>query len=383
MKILIISNYYPPYYIGGYELACLKTALFLKQHGHEVSILTGTYKHESKKIEPIYRKLKYINYDNSSFINKHTVETYNYKVTKEFIQTTSPDLVYLWSLRCVSIAPAMAVQDLHVKKVFEIGDFWMKGYYHNNFLSKLKRSIKNILPFTIGSKVDFSPVICVSKWMAKEMKNKYLAKNIHVIPNGVNIFEKSTKELDKTIKYMFCGRIDYSKGLDLAIKALGNLKDKGITNFEFHIYGEGNREYIKKCQNIINALNLKKEITFCGKKDDINKYYKQYDILLMPTRMREPFGLVLIEAMAEGVVVIAPNAYGPAEIISHNLDGLLFEEENIDDLTLNIIKVHTNKYLYFKLRDAAFNKVFQDFNLFHVKKEVEKVLLDVVKRDIS
>ena len=383
MKILVISNYYPPHYIGGYELSCFSTVEYLKKQGHEVYVLTGNYKNESIEFENVYRKLKYINYENSSFINKHQIEVYNYKTTKSILQKLNPDLVYIWSLRLVSLSPAIAVNNLNVKKVYEIGDFWMKGYLSNSFLSKVKRSIKNLLPFTINQDLDISPAICISNWVAQEMQDKYSSKEVYMVPNGVNIYEKKRKKLGDKIKYMFCGRIDYTKGLDIAIKALGNLKDKGISNFELHIYGEGNDMYIKKCKNIINILNLQEEVKFCGKKDDIQDYYSQYDVLLMPTRMREPFGLVIIEAMAAGVVVIATNAYGPAEIIDNNKDGLLFQSEDVDHLTIKILKVHNNIILYNSIRNAGFEKVFDRFNLLSVKKEVEHILVTTANKEIS
>jgi len=382
MKILVISNYYPPYYIGGYELACFDTVEYLKACGHEVYVLTGNYINESSEFEKTYRKLKYINYKSPSFWDKYQVEIYNYGLTKKMIKKVSPDIVYLWSLRLVSLSPAMAVENLNIKKIFEIGDFWMKGYFSNTFFSRIKRSLKNILPFTIGSNVELSPTICVSNWVAKEMKNEYDTKQTYIIPNGTKIYNTSRKKLNKKIKYMFCGRADYTKGIDIALKALGNLKDKGISNFEFNIYGDGDKNYLNKCKNIVNALNLKEEVNFYGKKNNIKKYYKENDILLMPTRMKEPFGLVIIEAMASGVVVIATNAYGPAEIIHNEKDGLLFKTNDIDDLTKSILKIHNNTHLYYKLRDEAFNKVFNNFNLLSVKKKVEQVLVHTAKRTI-
>jgi len=381
MKILVISNYYPPYYIGGYELACYDTVQYLKKCGHDVYVLTGNYKNESIEFQTIYRKLKYINYQKPSVFDKHRVEVYNYDLTQKIIKGIKPDLVYFWSLRLVSLSPALAVQKLNIKKVFEIGDLWMKGYYHTSIFSKLKRGIKNFLPFMVGSLIDFSPAICVSKWIEKEMKNKYFAKETYVIPNGVKICEKNKKLLNKKIRYIFCGRIDYTKGLDLALKALSNLKDRGFDNFVFHIYGEGRDSYIDKCKKITKALNLTKEVKFCGKKDDMKKYYKHYDVLLMPTRMREPFGLVIIEAMQAGVVVIATNAYGPAEIIQDEKDGLLFKSEDVNDLTNTIQKLQKNTVLYNNLRDAAFLKVFEKFNLLNVKQEVENILINTAKKD--
>ena len=114
MKILVISNYYPPYYIGGYEVACFDTVQYLKNCGHEVYVLTGNYKNESIEFEEIYRKLKYINYEKPSYFDKHMVDVYNYELTQELIKKITPDLVYFWSLRLISLSPALAVQKLQI-----------------------------------------------------------------------------------------------------------------------------------------------------------------------------------------------------------------------------------------------------------------------------
>jgi len=383
MKILVISNYYPPHFIGGYEVACFNTVNFLKNCGHEVVVLTGNFMKESINFEPIYRKLKYINYEKPSFWDKHKIEKYNYTLTKELIQSLKPDLVYLWSLRMISLSPAVAVQDLHIKRIFEIGDFWMKGYCSNSFLSKIKRKIKDILPFTISQEVNYSPAICVSKWVEKRMQELYHSKQTYVIPNGTRIVHKKEKHLSKTIKYLFCGRLDYSKGLDIALRAFSSLKDQGVKNFTFDILGEGEKQYVHTCKNMVNVLNLTKEVKFLGKKNSLESTYEAYDILLMPTRMEEPFGLVIIEAMAAGVVVIASKGFGPSEIITHHKNGLLYEREDRNDLKNNILKIHNNTYFYKLLRQNAFTHVCEKFNLHSVKKEVEAILLNTLKKSVS
>jgi glycosyltransferase involved in cell wall biosynthesis len=318
MKILILSNYYPPYYIGGYELACFDTVEYLKNAGHDVYVLTGDYKDCSQNFQRVYRKLRYIDYSNPSFLDKFKVEEFNYQTTKDVISKINPDLVYVWSLRLVSMSPLWAVEQSNVKKVFEIGDFWMKGFLSNSFFSKIKRRIKQVIPFFKSVEVQINPIISVSSWMKKEMKDLYGSKQIFQIPNGTKITKDKIEKNTAMMRYMFCGRIDYSKGLDLAIKALSNIKDKKVLDFQFHIYGEGDETYINRCKKMITLLKLEDEVIFHGKSENLEKEYKKNHVLLMPTRMREPFGLVLIEAMNYGVVCLATNDYGPSEIIDDN-----------------------------------------------------------------
>jgi len=379
MKILVISNYYPPYYLGGYELACFDTVKFLKQKGHDVTVLTGNYM--SNQCESnIYRQLNYIDYESPSYKNKHDVEEFNYSVTEDIIQMTQPDIIYIWSLRLISLSPLWAIEKTKIKKIFEIGDFWMKGFLNNSFLPKLKRGIKNILPLGNAQEVNISPAICISNWMVDIMKNQYGSQKIHVVPNGTNISEQKCKEKDDSVmKYMFCGRIDYSKGLDMAIKSLSYLKDNNCEDFEFHIYGDGDKTYLKRCLKMIDILNLQDQVFYHGKHDNLEEAYKQNHVLLMPTRMKEPFGLVLIEAMNHGVVPIAPNDYGPKEIIDDCKDGILFKQYDQKSLDEKLKLIHNNWNWMKDLRLSGFEKVEKNYNLNIVKSKIEQLLIEEVK----
>lgn len=378
MKILVVSNYYPPYYFGGYELSCFDTVEFLKKAGHEVTVLTGDYKKTSKNFEDVYRKLKYIDYEKPSVFNKAFVEKFNYEVTYETIEKVKPDLVYFWSLRLISLSPIWVVDKLQIKKVFEIGDFWMKGFLSGTFFSRLKRAVKNIFPFSISKDVTIDPVICVSKWMENPMKRLYGTKQSFVIPNGVKIQKPSIKSRD-IMQFLFTGRIDYSKGLDLAIKALSTLKQHRLDVFEFHIYGDGDKEYLQKCKKLVQLLDLQKNVFFHGKCDNLEKAYEKSHVLLMPTRMQEAFGLVIIEAMTHKTLVIAPNAYGPREIIDDGKTGLLVKQNNLEELTNKLFQVYKNWQLIDEIGNSAYKKVKKDFDFEVVKAKVEKTLQLIVK----
>lgn len=373
MKILVISNYYPPYYMGGYELSCFDTVQFLKKAGHEVTVLTGDYKKASKNFESIYRKLKYIDYKKPSVFNKIEVENFNYEITKETIKEVNPDIVYFWSLRLISLSPIWIVDKLKIKKVFEIGDFWMKGFLSKTVFSKVKRGIKNILPFFYSKDVQIDPVICVSKWMEEEMKTLYGTKRSFIIPNGTKI-EKSIKKSKDIMQFLFTGRIDASKGLDLAIKAMASLKDRKLDLFEFHIYGSGDKPYLEKCKRITKLLDLEKHIFFHPQQKSLTNAYAKAHVLLMPTRMREPFGLVIIEAMANNVVVVASNAYGPKEIIEDNKTGVLFEQNSLEDLNKKIDFLYKNWDLMELINANAYKKVKNSFDVEVVKEKVLKTL---------
>ena len=82
-------------------------------------------------------------------------------------------------------------------------------------------------------------------------------------------------------------------------------------------------------------------------------YFKSADIFCSPSVGQESFGIVLLEAMASGVAVVASNIAGYASVISDNENGLLFDVENSDSLYKVLTELLTNKELKDRLTKSA------------------------------
>jgi glycosyltransferase involved in cell wall biosynthesis len=367
MRILTITNYYPPHFIGGYEIACKETMDFLKEQGHNILVISSNYQKSHKREEQIQRNMRITNYNTSSKIHKKLDEHHNYTVLKEAIQSFKPDLVYYWSLRGIGLKALKASDEENIPKVFEIGDFWMQGYMQKG--SKLKESIRKTLPFLTKKKIDFSPAICVSKWIEEEMRTRYKTKQTYVIPNATHI-PLAIKKNNQKIKFIFVGRMEEEKGIEIAIESLNQFTKKyPEQDFTFNVYGGGDAQYVQKCKGLAEPLGSK--ISFKGQVKNRKEMYKNASILLMPTQMREPFGLVIIEAMAYRCAVIATNAYGPAEIVDHRENGLLFNIHKPNDLLKKIEELYFNHLLLDSLQENAYQYVLKNYSIQKVKHKVE------------
>ncbi len=383
MRILVITNYYPPYYKGGYELACRDCCEFLASRGHQIFILSGHYGLDFPQKAAVYeemkavRSLKYIDYTVSSYLGKCRVERHNYYVTERAIWSVKPDIVYIWNMQAVSLAPVLAAAKSGVKRIFEIGDLWPGIYIDDYMTTKVKAFIKSVLPCVVGGRADVSPVIAVSKWIGVEMAQKYGSKRVYVVPNGIKEpLNIKTERNHNVTKYIFTGRIDPQKGIETAIDAFAKLvRNNAITNFQFDIYGSGDDIYMEHCMQLVDKYGLESCIKFQGRVDDVINLYADYDIMIMPTTMREPFGMVTVEAMAAGLAVIATNKYGPAEIIADGVDGLLFAPGNSSQLAEKIALLHNDSNLYRRLAAAARKKYLDNYQLEFIKNKIEKILI--------
>ena len=135
-----------------------------------------------------------------------------------------------------------------------------------------------------------------------------------VIPNWVNVktlcYQRSFHD---PVHLGMLGQIAPHKGHDDAVEALRILGD----GYRLFIGGEGQESYVDSLNQRGRGLPLE----FFGFVDR-EQFFASIDILLVPS-WEEPFGLVILEAMACGVPVIATAAGGPLEIIRPDVDGLL------------------------------------------------------------
>jgi glycosyltransferase involved in cell wall biosynthesis len=115
-------------------------------------------------------------------------------------------------------------------------------------------------------------------------------------------------------------------GLHFDAAMLDVLKAKGI-EFEIKILGDGPKYSLLE-KEIID-LDLSNQVHLLGNVNDVAYYLKKANIFLH-TALYEPFGLVLLEAMASGLPVISLDGKGNRDIVVNDKNGYLLQENNLD-----------------------------------------------------
>lgn len=123
------------------------------------------------------------------------------------------------------------------------------------------------------------------------------------------------------------GRLHRNKGIDLMLRALAQLRARGVAA-RLTVAGEGPEQ--PALQSLATDLGLGDVVALTGWVDPA-AYLPTLDLFVLPSRV-EPFGLVVAEAMAAGVPVIASKIDGPEEILSGGAFGRLVAPEDVDDL---------------------------------------------------
>ena len=187
-------------------------------------------------------------------------------------------------------------------------------------------------------------------------------ENIHLLYYGVPAASEEKKVCEQYIpdsgmdKNLFrlaiFGRIEKGKGQHLVVEAVKNLKLKG-QKIQLAIIGHVMDEiYFEQLKVEIEKSNLNDNIFYLGFHNNPTTIMKCFDAVVLATKC-ETFGLVLPEAMRAGVTVIGSNCGGVPEIIEHEKTGLLFESENVDDLTDQISKIESDRFFCKKLAKAG------------------------------
>jgi glycosyltransferase involved in cell wall biosynthesis len=201
--------------------------------------------------------------------------------------------------------------------------------YFNRINEKYSRYVKEIIEKA-------SKIIVVSEFQKQTVLNEYPnANNITKIYNGIDgsRFNNLSSGVQKS-RFIFIGNLIDVKGLDILIKAICELPE---IKLELDVYGQGQNNNLYK--KMIEECNLSDKIRFKGtiENEQLPNVLQNYTGLILPSRY-ETFGIVLIEAMASGLFIIASDVGAIPEIVTCEEYGLLFKSGSAESLKSAIIK---------------------------------------------
>jgi len=126
----------------------------------------------------------------------------------------------------------------------------------------------------------------------------------------------------------------------------------------FLIVGSGSEK--QTLRNYLNTQNSH-DIFFLGYRNDIPLLLRQADVFLLTSRF-EPFGIVVLEAMAAGCPVVATRSGGPQTILTDEVDGLLGEIGDVYGLSARVLRLLNDEKLGQTLASNARRKVVHYYN---------------------
>ncbi|MCC9609356.1 glycosyltransferase [Blastopirellula sp. JC732] len=152
------------------------------------------------------------------------------------------------------------------------------------------------------------------------------------------------------------------KGIEVLLHALANLRGQG---HDVRLRAVGpfeTPEYQREIETLVAKLNLQHAIDWVGFTQDVNRELFQMDLFVLPSLFGEGLPMVVLEAMAAGVPVIASDVEGACEAIQPGFDGLLAIPADVDDLTMKISSVVSGEVDWLSLRQTALLRQRESFS---------------------
>jgi glycosyltransferase involved in cell wall biosynthesis len=150
--------------------------------------------------------------------------------------------------------------------------------------------------------------------------------NTRVIYDGVMNADNVQFELVKEKYFLFVGRLEEAKGIKNLIVAFVEFCKFNL-EFELLIAGDGELNYKKELQQIIDDAKIASRVQFLGFRFDVSNLMAKATALVVPSR-HEGFGFITVEAMFNGCLVIGNDSAGTKEILEKENLGILYSGHN-------------------------------------------------------
>lgn len=350
---------------GLVRVISLKTNYLSNNFGHEIHILTQNENHSL-----FYKFEKKIGLHNMVLKGKNLQLLLNYRTElKKNISSINPDLIIVCDGLKGFFIPWFFT--LKIPILFEVHGsiFNRENEIKNNFFNKIKLNLEIVFKKIASRK--FTNIILLSDESAKEWN----LKNSKIIPNPIWFNDVVTSNLDAK-KAIAVARHSYEKGID---RLLLIWQKVALVHPEWtlDIYGEseGNLSYQKMAQ----GLNIESKVNFHEPVANIVEKYQNATLCLMTSRF-EGFGMVLLEAMTCGLPCVAFDCpCGPRSLIFHNENGLLIENDNINEFSESVIQLINDKEKIKCLGKKAVLSV-QKYNLEDIMEQWNTLFIEITNK---
>ena len=409
MRILIVSNYYPPHFIGGYELGCHEVVQSLRARGHEVAVLTSTYKLDGPQDDgQVFRWLSLTGptQDAHSYTEHGRkllkVEAVNQGAFRRLCRRFRPDIVYFWSMVGLSLSLAFLAERWRMPSCFYVSDHWFAEWRtdlwcaltrwrpdkpHSRLLwAAMRRGMRArglLLPPPQGfarPRVQFC---------SQHLKDGALAagqpvEDARVIHWGTNVPIAPLHPVPAPPRrLLYVGQIMAHKGVHTAIEAVRRLVEAGYTDITLTLAGgSSDSDYADRVRRQVADAGLERRCRFTGglPRPDLLALYRDHDLLIFPSAWEEPFAITPLEAMASGLAVVGTTTGGSKEIFEDGVNALTFPKEDAVACAAQIRRLLEDQSLFDRIRRSGQQTIADTYRFEIMVDQIEAALREAVCR---
>ena len=425
MKILVLTQLYPPHHAGTYDVRCQSVTELLRLRGHSVLVLTSNHGlNTEQRDDEIHRRLllngAYGHPLVAGLRELQKLEEHNHRAFSEAIAEFQPDLVYVWSLRGLSKSLIFALRRSRLPAVYDIADRWladevrqdpwlrwwnapgtnltrsslelagqrnrldavaptrmMKGIERIPEVYGRPELVANVPPDSITA-FRFDRLYFCSRALKQSTEQAgFHVSHGEVIHPGIATehFVGDVKPATAPIKRLLVvSRLDETSGVMTAVQALLHLRaNKAPATLS--LYGRGESEYISQLRSFIVQNSLPIDfLTVSNQNRDLAAIYRQHDALIYTAESEEAFAIVPLEAMACGLPVIGAYIGGARELLRHGENAFTYTPGDAVELASRIQELMNQPALRCQMAEAAQAETQSKFNQTTVVDQIENYM---------
>ncbi len=380
MNIAMFTDAYYPR-INGVAVSVRTYAKALAQLGHKVCIVCCDYEGLDDANLGKENHFHYSDSDEVSenlqiyripsvhvFISKEdkSAKLTAWRSVKHEMDKFKPDVIHINSEFMVGYFGMIYARHRGVASVFTFHTLWedyVEGYIKFMPVYPAKKIAKNLIKFYL-KRADV--IITPTERIAQVVKDYKITRPVQILPTGIPRTTKKVKNkqdrriflhLNKLLPFvqkkhilLYVGRIVKEKNLDFLLSVLMEVK-KSVPDTALVFVG-GGAEY-EPLKARAKKLKCAWDICFAGyrTKEELAYFYDVSDVFVFPSKT-ETQGLVTIEAMMEGLPVVAIGEMGTVDVM-HGDNGGFMVKEDVAEFSEKVVKLLKDKELYAKKVEEA------------------------------
>jgi glycosyltransferase involved in cell wall biosynthesis len=335
MRILVISNLYPPTAYGGYEALCAATVEHLRPD-HDVLVLTSRDP-KAPPQEGILRELPYLPKGKLNALKAPAAAPRAAGLMRRLLASFEPELVFIWNGSSIPQVVLRIAELSGLPLAWSIHEHWFSRLYTMDYFTR------HLLPGDSGLRAAWGLVAkAVNRlpelrlefertapagvsWVSEDLRRRTPPPRTveavveRIIPSAVTDPElwlglERRPDVDPPL-IVDVGRVEGQKGPDVAYRALAALRDRHGIEARLVLAGREQPGMRAELDRLAAELGIGRQVELLGPlpPERIGELFERASVLMMPVRWQEPAGLVPIEAALARVPVVASRSGGMPE----------------------------------------------------------------------
>lgn len=330
MKIAMMTNNYKPF-LAGVPISIERLSQGLRELGHEVTVFAPTYKQQMVEKDVV----RYRTFTEGPAGGIAIPNVWDAQIEKVF-EREQFDLIHVHHPMLIGKTAVSLSKQYGIPLVFTYHTRYEQYLHYMKPMQYLKKAVPLYLKkFLTHCDHVFAPTQGMEDYLIQECGQ--LGDKVSVLPTGLQENSYHPDEIQRqSIRKRYCHRGEHlfisvsrlaeEKNIGFLLKSLAEYKRQAATPFKMLIVGDGpNREEYEK---EVKRLQLEEEVVFAGKvaNEELKNFYGAADLFLFASKT-ETQGIVILEAMAAGLPVIAVKAGGVEDLVYNGLNGFLVPED--------------------------------------------------------